>query len=99
VPEIPRSQGSAQLTWSRASTLVSAGVRAYSLQFDDDLNQFRLPGYSTLQFYARQRLGKGVSATAAFDNLLDYPYVVANSGYPNIGEPRMWRVGMRWDLR
>ena len=78
--------------------MVSAGVRVYSSQFDDDLNTrgFVLAGYSSVQMMARQRLGKGVSASASFENLLNRQYYVAFAPTPNIGAPRLWRIGLRW---
>jgi outer membrane receptor protein involved in Fe transport len=99
IPEVPRHQGSAMLSFDRGGTMVSAGVRAYGSQFDDDLNQFLLAGFTTVQFVASQRLGKGFSASASFDNLLDRQYYVAFTPTPNIGAPRLWRIGVRWQGR
>ncbi len=96
LPEVPKQQGTAQLTYSLKSTLISAGIRAFGLEFDDDLNQFKLPGYAALQFSAQQHLTKSLSAVAAIENLLDRTYLVALTPFPNTGEPRLWRVGLRW---
>ncbi len=96
IPQIPKQQGTAQLTYSAKSTLISAGVRAFGLQFDDDLNQFKLPGYAALQFSAQQHLTKNLSAVAAVENLLDRSYLVALTPSPNTGAPRLWRIGLRW---
>jgi outer membrane receptor protein involved in Fe transport len=98
IPEVPLHQGSALLSFDRAGTMASAGIRAYASQFDDDVNQFLLPGFTTLQLVVRQRLGKGLSASAALENLLDRRYLVAFTPTPNIGAPRLWRVGLRWRL-
>jgi outer membrane receptor protein involved in Fe transport len=97
LPQAPRNQGSAQLTFDKGGTMASAGVRSYASQFDDDLNRFLLPGFATLQFVARQRLSKGLSASAAFENLLNRRYLVALATGPNIGAPRLWRIGLRWE--
>ena len=96
--QIPKHQGTARLDYQRKATMVSFGVRAYSYQFDDDLNQFRLPGYAALELAARQRVA-GISAggQAAIDNLLDRQYYTAFTPTPNIGQPRLWRMGLRWD--
>jgi outer membrane receptor protein involved in Fe transport len=98
IPEVPHHQGSAQLNWEKAGTLVSAGVRVYSSQFDDDLNTraFVLAGFSSVQMVARQKLGKGIAVSAAFENLLNRQYYVAFAPTPNIGAPRLWRLGLRW---
>ncbi len=96
IPEIPKQQGTAQLTYSLKSTLLSGGIRAFGLEFDDDLNQFKLPGYAALELSAQQHLTKNLSAVAAVENLLDRTYLVALTPSPNTGEPRLWRVGLRW---
>ena len=49
VPQVPRHQGSGQVSYIRGGTLASIGVRSYSFQFDDDVNRFLLPGYATVQ--------------------------------------------------
>ncbi len=97
--QVPRHQGSADLTYQKGGTLASAGVRSYSAQFDDDLNQFLLPGFTTVQLVVRQHLVRGLSASLALENLLDRQYYVAFSPTPNTGAPRLWRVGLRWDGR
>ncbi|MBC8166399.1 MAG: TonB-dependent receptor [Bryobacteraceae bacterium] len=98
IPQVPRHSGSAQLTWSNGSTFASAGIRAFSLQLEDDRNQFVLPGYSSLQLSVSQRLKHGLSASAEFENLLDREYLVGFSPVPLIGAPRLWRGGLRWDF-
>jgi outer membrane receptor protein involved in Fe transport len=97
LPQVPRHQGSAQLSFEKGGTLASAGVRSYGAQFDDDLNRFRLHGFATVQLVARQRLAKGLSASVAFENLLDREYIVALTPTPSIGAPRLWRIGLRWE--
>ncbi len=97
IPQIPKQQGTAEITYTAKATLLSAGIRAFGLQFDDDLNQFKLPGYAALQFTAEQHLTKSLSAVAAIENLLDRTFLVALTPSPNTGEPRLWRVGLRWN--
>ncbi len=97
IPQIPRHQGSLQLIAQKNGTLVSAGVRSFAAQFDDDRNQFLLPGFATAQLMVRQQLTHGVSAIAAFENLLDRVFFTGFSPTPTIGAPRLWRVGLRWD--
>jgi len=77
-------------------TLASLGVRSYSYQFDDDLNQFRLPGFASVELAADQRLTKTLSARASIENVLDRQYYVGFTPTPTIGQPRLWRVGLRW---
>ncbi|MGA8025893.1 MAG: TonB-dependent receptor [Bryobacteraceae bacterium] len=96
IPLLPKQQGTAELTYSVKSTLISAGIRAFGLEFDDDLNQFKLPGYAAAQLSAQQHLTKNLSAVAQVENLLDRTYLVALTPTPNTGEPRLWRIGLRW---
>jgi outer membrane receptor protein involved in Fe transport len=98
IPQVPRHSGSAQMTYSRNGTLLSAGLRAFSMQFEDDRNQFILPGFATLQLTAAQRLGHGFTATAEFENLTNRSYLTGFSPVPLVGAPRLWRGGVRWDF-
>ncbi len=96
VAQVPRHQGSAQLGYQHARTTLSAGVRAYSYQFDDDLNKFRLPGYASVQGMARQQLTSSLSGVASVENLLDHEFLTGFTPTPTIGTPRLWRVGLLW---
>ena len=97
LPQVPRHQGSASLTWSRKLTTLSAGVRSFSKQFEDDVNAFLLPGFATLQATARHQLTPSLSAVLSLENILDRQYVVGFSPTALIGSPFMWRGGLRWD--
>jgi len=97
IPQVPRHQGSAQLVYGRSATLVSMGIRSYTLQFEDERNLFVLPGFATLQLLARQRLTPGLSAVLAVENVLDRTYLTGFSPTPSTGAPRLWRIGLRWE--
>lgn len=99
IPQVPRHQGSGQISYDRGRTLASVGVRSYAAQFEDDKNQFLLPGFASVQLVVRERLTKSLSAMVAVENLLDREYLVGFSPVPLIGPPRLWRVGLRWDGR
>ena len=99
IAQVPKHQGSGRLSYQRGGTMASLGLRSYAYQFDDDLNQFRLPGFATLQFAAAQHLAKALSAEAAFENVLDHKFYTAFTPTPNIGAPRLWRLGLKWDGR
>jgi outer membrane cobalamin receptor len=99
IAQVPLDQGSGQITYQRGGTLASVGVRAFGSQFDDDLNQFLLPGFTTFEVMAMQHLAGSLSAEAAVENALDRVYYTAFTPFPNIGEPRLWRVGLRWNGR
>jgi outer membrane cobalamin receptor len=97
IPQVAKQQGSATLTWSRGGTLVSSGLRASSLQFEDDVNTLALAGYSTVQLAARQRIAGGLSAKFEMENALGHQYLTGRTPAPQIGAPRLYRVGMVWD--
>lgn len=96
VPEIAKNQGTAIVTWSHTRTLAFASVRASSLQFDDDLNQYLLPGYAVLQLLVRERLYRSLAATFQITNLLDRTFYTAFTPTPNIGAPRIVMGGLLW---
>jgi len=97
ISQVPKHQGSGGLIYQHGGTVLSLGVRAFDYQFDDDLNQFRLPGYATVQFVGRQRLSGHLSAEASLENALDRLYYTAFTPTPNVGGPRLWRVGLKWE--
>jgi outer membrane receptor protein involved in Fe transport len=99
VPEVPRSQGSAMLTWEHRRTLASAAVRSSSSQFDDDQNQFLLPGYAVVELLVRQKIFEKVSATLQITNLLDRTFYTGYTPTPTIGDPRILMAGLLWKLK
>lgn len=97
IPQVAKQQGSASLTWLHGKTFVSSSLRAYSLQFEDDLNTLPLPGYAVLQFSARRNITSSLSARFEMENALDRIYLSGRTPAPQIGAPRLFRVGLRWD--
>jgi outer membrane receptor protein involved in Fe transport len=106
LPQVPRNQGSAQLVYQHGGTLALAGVRSYSSQFEDEVNQtcpatrqtacFLLPGFATFQVALQQRVRKTLSLRASMDNLLNRQYLAGFTPTPITGTPRLWRVGLLW---
>lgn len=107
IAQVPKHQGSGQLSYVRGKTLATFGLRSLAWQFEDDLNTRLsiLPGFAVLQFSVRQRLAKGFSLQAEMENMLDRQFYVGwaaqptatIAGIPNTGAPRLWRLGMRWE--
>jgi outer membrane cobalamin receptor len=97
IPQVPKHSGMAQVTWARGQTFASAGLRAYGLQFEDDLNQFVLPGFATVQMSVVHALGRGVSAIIEVENILDREFLTGYTPVPLVGSPRLWRIGLRWN--
>jgi outer membrane cobalamin receptor len=98
LPQVPRNQGSALLTWTRGQSLVSGGLRASSLQFEDDLNTFILPGFAVWHLSASHHLGGPVSATVAIENAFNRAYLAGFTPTPMLAAPRLWRAGLRFSL-
>lgn len=98
-PQVAKHYGSAQATYFGSRTLVSAGVRSSSFQFDDDLNAFRLPGYATAHLTVRHQIRANLSAQMVFENILDREILTGYTPVPAIGAPRMWRIGLRYSGR
>jgi outer membrane cobalamin receptor len=96
VPQVARHQGSAQLTYTRGKTLASFGARAYSSQFEDDANQFLMPGFAVLQFALLQRLTTNLALVAGLENILNREFLAGFTPTPVLGAPRLWRAGLRW---
>lgn len=97
LPQIPKHQGSGQVSYARGRTTATFGMRSFGMQFEDDRNLFRLPGFAVFHVTARQRFVHGVSVHAAFENMFNRTFLVGFSPTPNIGAPRLWRAGMRWE--
>ncbi len=97
VAQIPKHQGSGQVTYLHGGTMASLSVRSFDYQFDDDLNQFRLPGYAVVQLVARQHVWRSLSADVGIENALNRVFYTAFTPTPTTGSPRLWRVGLRWD--
>jgi outer membrane cobalamin receptor len=97
VPEVPRHQGSAQLTYLHNGSMLSGALLAQSRVFDDQNNQFVDPGYAVLQFAGSQHLWRQMSASVNMQNALDRYYVVEYTPVVNKGQPRIISVGLRWN--
>ncbi len=100
VPQVPRHQGSARLSWLHGGTLAAIGVRSYGSQFEDERNlrSMLLPGFASVQFVVAQRIAAKLSALADVEDALDRRWLVGFTPTPAIGPPRLWRVGLRWGI-
>jgi outer membrane receptor protein involved in Fe transport len=78
--------------------MAAASVRATSSQFDDDLNQFLLPGFAVVQLLVRQQLFPRLTASVDVTNLLNRTFYTAFTPTPNIGDPRIIEGGLIWKM-
>jgi len=92
VPQVPRAQATAQIAWKRAG----AQLRWSAMQFDDDRNELPLRGYFVADVFASHALTSGVDATVAVENLFDTDVEVSATPVISLGQPRAWRIGLRY---
>lgn len=96
VPQVPRYQFGAGLTWADPRLLTaSVQVRVSGEQFDDDLNAFELGDYTVVDLSLSRGLGSRVHAFLAVENLFDVEYDVGRTPLRTIGWPRTARAGVR----
>ncbi|HEX2060352.1 MAG TPA: TonB-dependent receptor, partial [Thermoanaerobaculia bacterium] len=92
VPQVPRHQATAQLSWRN----MGAQLRWTSMQFDDDLNQFRLDGAFVADLFASHPLARTLDLTAAIENVFDEEVEASATPVVTLGQPRAWRIGVRY---
>ena len=96
VPQVPRWQGSARLTWMAPATLVvSTQVRAFGDQYEDDRNTLVLERAGLVDLSVTQTLSRRLSWFGAVENLFDTEYDTGRTPTRTIGFPRTLRAGVR----
>lgn len=98
LPQVAKQQGTAQVSWRRASTMLTGGFRVNSLAFEDDRNQFVLPGFLTWHASGSQQLWAGLSAIFALENAFNREYLAGAGVVPLLAAPRLMRLGVRYDF-
>jgi outer membrane receptor protein involved in Fe transport len=92
LPQVPRSQATAQAAWRGAGVQ----LRWSSEQFDDDLNELVLDEYVVADLFVSRAIRSSLSATLAVENVFDERIESAASPVVTLGQPRAWRVGLRY---
>lgn len=98
VPQVPKVQGSAALTWATPRLFtVATQIRFSGEQFDDDLNTAALVlgSYAVWDATISRAIVRGVNAFAAIENITDKEYDTARTPLRSVGWPRTVRVGAR----
>lgn len=104
VPEVPRQQFSWEARyWNPARLMVSVQGRYSGMQFDDDLNTFRLTRFYVTDLFVGREIHSGFTAYIAAENLFNQRYPVALSApvtnpLQNLGPPILARIGVRFDF-
>ena len=95
--QAPRFSGSAGLGWEGHAGGAAVTLRHVGARFEDDQNQRRLAAATTVDASASVRLGHGLSAEFAAENLADAKIETGFSGSQlERGQPRTLWVGLRW---
>ena len=96
VPQVARHQFTFQGEYSNPQVITaSVQFRSASSQFDDDLNQFRLAGFATVDAFVSRKLGKDVNIFFAAENLFDSRIESGRTPVLTVASPRTARVGLR----
>ncbi len=98
VPEVPGQQFTLGLRYAPSPWSFSAQLRASSGQYDDDLNQFYLPAYTTLDLRISRSFRYGTEIYGALQNSFDDRYATAATPVFTLASPRTYRGGIRWTL-
>jgi len=96
LPQVARHQGTLQFKYSdpeRITGLVQ--FRAAGRQFGDDLNQFPLDGFLTLDVFLSRPVGRRAEVFVAAENLTGARYQTGRTPMPTIGPPVIFRAGFR----
>jgi outer membrane receptor protein involved in Fe transport len=92
LPQVPRHQATAQVSWKS----IALQARWSTSQFDDDRNELRLRSYFAADAFASHPIGHGLDVTFAAENLLNTDVEVSASPVITLGQPRAFRVGLRY---
>jgi len=95
-PQVPRHQATLQFAYR---SLAGVQARWSSMQFDDDLNQFPLRSFVTIDLFGARPIASQLDATVAIENLLDRRVETGATPVITLGQPRAIRVGVRYGFR
>jgi outer membrane cobalamin receptor len=100
VPQVPRVQFGAGVTWSPEWLTIAAQVRGSGSQFDDDLNSadFVLDSYTVVDLNVSRSITRSFQGFVSVENLFDKDYDTGRTPLRTIGWPRTVRAGIRVSL-
>ncbi len=94
VPQVPLNQGSLGISFD-GPVAILLQERGAGRQFDDDLNQFPLPGYFVTDLSFRRPFGDRVEVFLSAENLFDRKVVTARTPIETLGAPRLIQLGIK----
>ena len=97
--QAPRHSAAATLSWRRSGRLASVTARYAGSQYEDDLNETRIPDALTFDAIAVVPLTAGLSIEARGENLTDERVVagISGAGIVERATPRTLWIGIRWE--
>ena len=95
VPQVPAAQATAGVDYRRGEWSGSTLLRVFGRQYDDDRNDFVLRTVTTADAQVERRLGRGLSAFVAAENLFDADVESGRTPILTLGQPRTVRAGLR----
>jgi outer membrane cobalamin receptor len=101
VPQVPRVQFGAGVTWAAPQLFnVAAQVRGSGNQYDDDRNspEFELEPYAVADVMISRSIARSAQAYFSVENLFDEDYDTGRTPLRTIGWPRTVRFGIRVSL-
>jgi outer membrane receptor protein involved in Fe transport len=100
VPQVPKVQFGAGVTWSSQLLTVAGLVRGSGDQFDDDLNTpaFVLNEYAVVDLSVSRQIARTIQGFFGVENLFDKEYDTARTPLRSVGWPRTVRAGVRISL-
>src|ERR1051326_5282129 len=96
LPEVPRNSLSAQVVFTPQRGTFSLQTRWSAMQFDDDLNQLPLRGFTVVDFFAAIPLRHATAVTLSAENLFGRRIEVSATPVIPLDAPRTIRVGVRY---
>jgi len=94
--QVPRNQASAQLVFTPQHGTFSLQGRSSAMQFDDDLNQLPLRGFTVVDFFASLPVRSATAITLSAENVLDRRIEVSATPVITLDAPRTIRLGIRY---
>ena len=101
VPQVPRVQFGAGVTWAAPQLLtVAAQVRGSGNQYDDDQNtpEFELGPYAVADVMVSRPIARTIHGFFSIENLFDEDYDTGRTPLRTVGWPRTFRFGVRASL-
>lgn len=97
VAQVPRHQFTIQGRYAHRSGFAFSLLGRYGGgQFEDDQNTLFMDPYFTLNAQVSRRIGKGLQAFVAAENLLNRRYTVGMTPVPTLGPPILARAGLHF---